>query len=150
MNRRRTKIYIFLNYKFYISKKDFYRLTTGYFDIPASILSATAHELSLTITSLFDLFLDSGLIPCDWKIALIRPNYKVKKRQAGSWQPKIYLYSILSPISLLPFLFEFFKFRSLSVFVSFSFHIRSISVPVPFSFCSILNTSLVPISYFVF
>ena len=71
----------------------------GYCGIPASIFSATANELSLPITSLFNLCLDSGKIPSDWKIALVRPNYKGKgsKQDPDNYRP----ISILSPISKL-------------------------------------------------
>ena len=71
----------------------------GYCGIPANIFSATANDLSPSITSLSNLCLDSGKIPSDWKISLVRPNYKGK----GSKQdPDKYRHiSILSPISNL-------------------------------------------------
>ena len=50
----------------------------GYCGILTSIFSANANKLSLLITSLFNLCLESGKISSNRKTALVRPYYKIK------------------------------------------------------------------------
>ena len=71
--------------------------STGYCGILACIFSATADELSLKITSLFNLCLDFGKITSDWKIALVRPNYNGKgsNQDPDNYRP----ISIIFPVS---------------------------------------------------
>ena len=63
---------------------------TGPDSIPAFILKAAADELvpALALAVLFQLSLDQGEIPTDWKEALVVPIFKkVDKHQASNYRP---------------------------------------------------------------
>ena len=73
------------------------KCSPGYCGIPCIIFSEAADELKAPITNLFNLCLESGKIPSDWKIALVRPLYKGKgcKQDVDNYRP----ISLLSPVS---------------------------------------------------
>ena len=62
---------------------------TGPDFIPAFILKTAANEISPFLTSLFQLSLDSGVVPPDWRQAWIVPIYKKKgeKHLAQNYRP---------------------------------------------------------------
>ena len=61
---------------------------TGPDGIPGRLLKLCAHELVEVFQLLFQISLDQGLVPNDWKLADIMSLYKKgDKMQAGNYRP---------------------------------------------------------------
>ncbi|KAL8616823.1 hypothetical protein ACOMHN_017860 [Nucella lapillus] len=64
------------------------RKASGPDGIPTILLKETAREIAPALTSLFQLSLDTGLIPKIWKHALVQPVFKKGDRsQAANYRP---------------------------------------------------------------
>jgi hypothetical protein len=80
----------------YLSKINV-KTAPGSINIEAKVFKECAPELSIVFTDLFNLCLECGQIPYEWKIAQITPVYKGKgnKSLLDNYRPK----SFISPIS---------------------------------------------------
>ena len=80
----------------YLSKINV-KTAPGSINIEARVFNECASELSMVFTDLFNLCLECGQIPYEWKIAQITPVYKGKgnKSHLDNYRP----ISIISPIS---------------------------------------------------
>lgn len=74
-------------------------MSPGFSGIPVKVLKYCSAELSLTISKFINSILDSGLIPDEWKCAIVTPLFKGKGESSSFDNYRVI--SVLTPIGKL-------------------------------------------------